>query len=106
MASSVCTFGPGFSWPCNATMLRGINDSLYIEDLLRYRGPDLLTWCVVSVDQRGAYVDMGGKQPLFCPVSEASVCKLQKVSSSVPACLLGCCPQRDPCLHTLIFQRL
>ena len=40
------------------------------------------THVLCSVDQRGAYVDMGGKQPLFCPVNEASVCKLQKVGSA------------------------
>ena len=38
-----------------------------------------------SVDQRGAYVDMGGKQPLFCPINEASVCKLQKVTGTLHA---------------------
>ena len=35
-----------------------------------------------SLDARGAYIDMGGKQPLFCPITEMSVCKLQKVRPS------------------------
>ena len=59
-----------------------------------------LAWC--SVDQAGAYVDFGGKMPLFCPLQECSIVKLQSVSStthSVAAKLLqiftpepqGCC---------------
>ena len=44
---------------------------------------DLLCHC--SVDQAGAYVDFGGKMPLFCPTSECSVVKLQSVSTPAPS---------------------
>ena len=53
-----------------------------------------------SLDARGAYIDMGGKQPLFCPLAEMSICKLQKVRFSLA--LLQYQPlygQKYTCLH-------
>ncbi|BDA46701.1 30S ribosomal protein S1, chloroplastic [Coccomyxa sp. Obi] len=44
---------------------------------------DRVTGTVASVDQRGAYVDFGGKQPLFCPLAEVSLCKLSKATQAL-----------------------
>lgn len=42
--------------------------------------------CILSVflglcrvDQRGAYVEIGGKMPAYCPIDELSMCKLSRV---------------------------
>ena len=43
---------------------------------------------VVRVDQRGAYVDIGGKSTAFCPTAELALANIPKARTCCFACLL------------------
>ncbi|CAL5228279.1 g11383 [Coccomyxa viridis] len=65
-------------------------DDLYkrFNELIERQAPELqmgdrVIGTVASVDQAGAYVDFGGKMPLFCPLQECSILKLQSAEQAV-----------------------
>lgn len=46
-----------------------------------YKPGDKVTGSIFRVDNRGAYVDIGAKGAAFCPASEVSLCKIDRVTN-------------------------
>ena len=54
-------------------------DALLKKRAYSHKQGDKVTGSIFQVDERNAYVDIGGKAPALCPVEECTIAKVQRV---------------------------
>ncbi|KAK9827732.1 hypothetical protein WJX81_007013 [Elliptochloris bilobata] len=67
----------------NAEDLYARFNQLLDQGVADFQQGDKVTGVIATVDQRGAYVEIGGKMPAYCPADELSLCKLSRVDKVI-----------------------